>query len=679
MALAYWYGEHKHFDFGIWIMFAVGLVATYGNIAPLVGLYRLYSAAILFVTLGLTALVPPALGLESFTYYFARRQLPAWQLKTAEFRAVSRVMTLYWALIFFASAASVRLRPARLALHDALSQSARLRPRHLGAVVAPGALLQALSAGGAAGDRAASHGHADDVQREVGGRGAGDDPVPRQRRRARRLLAPDRRREGARASRASPTGQTSPCIRRTRSGCRSRTGSSTEPTPWPTASTAWKGTTRCSARCASGSLRRAEGLDAAHAATTDADEHPRDGGHRALSLGRGRPAHPSRRRQRVRRGDRGDARGGRGQPAHAYVRRRAVGARLHRAAERAVFAVNGNTVAPRAATIEWFGAHAIALIPLAGVLAAGPPAAPHALLTTLARFGTRSFAEVVAPALELAEDGFPLHPALRGPAPAHPLGDFSLAGCAELFRTSWPTSAAIYLPQGRLAGRRRADPQPRSRAHLSPPDRGRGPRQAPRAQRRHRRGDRRLLSRRDRRDHRRARGGARRASRARGPARLPERDRGDGVARLPGLQRSQVRPVEPGAGVPATARAPRRLRSQALGHGSADYVHVLVEAAKLAFADREQYYGDPGLRRRAARGAAVGDLRRRPSCPDRSAAGLARAASGRSAPRRGAARGAARSSRRATGAAAPSTSPPSTASATWRRSRRAAPGSRPRP
>ena len=105
MALAYWYGEHKHFDFGIWIMFAVGLVAIYGNVAPLVALYRLYSAAILFVTLGLTALVPPALGLEPFTYYFARRQLPAWQLKTAEFAAVSRVITLYWAFIFFAAAA----------------------------------------------------------------------------------------------------------------------------------------------------------------------------------------------------------------------------------------------------------------------------------------------------------------------------------------------------------------------------------------------------------------------------------------------------------------------------------------------------------------------------------------------------------------------------------------------
>ena len=31
----------------------------------------------------------------------------------------------------------------------------------------------------------------------------------------------------------------------------------------------------------------------------------------------------------------------------------------------------------------------------------------------------------------------------------------------------------------------------------------------------------------------------------------------------------------------------------ALGHNSVDYVHVVVEALKLAFADRERWYCDP--------------------------------------------------------------------------------------
>jgi gamma-glutamyltranspeptidase len=32
-----------------------------------------------------------------------------------------------------------------------------------------------------------------------------------------------------------------------------------------------------------------------------------------------------------------------------------------------------------------------------------------------------------------------------------------------------------------------------------------------------------------------------------------------------------------------------------MGHNSTEYVHTVIEAAKLAYADREQYYGDPAF------------------------------------------------------------------------------------
>ena len=68
-------------------------------------LFADYSAAILFFTLGMVALVPLLLGREPFTVFFARRGTPAWQHKTRDFVIINQVITAWFALLFLAAMA----------------------------------------------------------------------------------------------------------------------------------------------------------------------------------------------------------------------------------------------------------------------------------------------------------------------------------------------------------------------------------------------------------------------------------------------------------------------------------------------------------------------------------------------------------------------------------------------
>lgn len=94
--------------------------------------------------------------------------------------------------------------------------------------------------------------------------------------------------------------------------------------------------------------------------------------------------------------------------------------------------------APAAATPEVFADLGLDLIPGTGLLAAVVPGATDGWLTMLADYGTADIADVLAPAMAYARDGFPL---LAGAAAA-------IETAAPLFREHWPTSASIWLTAG---------------------------------------------------------------------------------------------------------------------------------------------------------------------------------------------------------------------------------------
>jgi gamma-glutamyltranspeptidase / glutathione hydrolase len=100
----------------------------------------------------------------------------------------------------------------------------------------------------------------------------------------------------------------------------------------------------------------------------------------------------------------------------------------------------GQGGAPAAATIERFKNLGLDLIPGTGLLAAAVPGAFDGWMRLLRDYGTLPLAELIAPALGYAEQGYPVVQRMRD----------TIATVAELFRREWPSSAAVYLPGGNV-------------------------------------------------------------------------------------------------------------------------------------------------------------------------------------------------------------------------------------
>jgi len=111
---------------------------------------------------------------------------------------------------------------------------------------------------------------------------------------------------------------------------------------------------------------------------------------------------------------------------------------IYLAKERRVVTISGLGRWPRAASLEWFHKNCGGEIPV-GVRRAVTPSAPDAWLTALNRYGTKSFAEVAADAILLAERGFPMH---------HFMHEHIQGSLDAYFR--WEDSRPIYFPRGEL-------------------------------------------------------------------------------------------------------------------------------------------------------------------------------------------------------------------------------------
>ena len=251
-----------------------------------------------------------------------------------------------------------------------------------------------------------------------------------------------------------------------------------------------------------------------------------------------------------------------------------------------IVCINGNMVAPERATPEAFLSRGCSKIPGDGIFAAGVPGAMGALLTALMRFGRLRFADVVAPALDLAREGFPVHAGLLR---QH---GFGITANAARFRTEWPGTAAVYLPGGRIPEEGEIIVNPKLADmfdYLAGEEKRAGDGRETGIQAAFDgfyKGDvaRAIVAYSD------DKGGLLQRS---------DFDRFEVPLERPvslsfeGVELYKCGPWTQGPAVLQTLSILKNFDLRALGHNSTAYVHTVVEAMKLAFADREQFYADP--------------------------------------------------------------------------------------
>jgi gamma-glutamyltranspeptidase/glutathione hydrolase len=269
---------------------------------------------------------------------------------------------------------------------------------------------------------------------------------------------------------------------------------------------------------------------------------------------------------------------------------------------------------PKAASLEVFRRDHDGHIP-SGILSTVIPAAPDAWITALERYGTMGFAEVAAAAIRFARDGFPVNALLTQ----------MISERADGYNR-WPAGAEIYLPGGeppRIGELFRQEDLGRTIQHMADEDTAaaaKGGREA---------------------GLKAARDAFYKGDIAAAMAKYHAENEGWMTADDLAVFKVEVRPPLKttfgdvdyyacgpwcqGPVVPQTLNLLDGFDLKSLGHNEPAYIHTIVEALKLACADRHHYYGDPNfvdVPMEALLSAAYTERRRRMIDPEKAAPGM---------------------------------------------------------
>jgi gamma-glutamyltranspeptidase / glutathione hydrolase len=113
---------------------------------------------------------------------------------------------------------------------------------------------------------------------------------------------------------------------------------------------------------------------------------------------------------------------------------------LHEVRRARTEVICGQGVAPARATIAHYKSEGLDMVPGTGLLAAVVPGAFESWMLLLRDYGTLRLRDVLEPAITYARDGYPLVERISA----------TIQTVETLFRTHWPTSAALYLPNNEV-------------------------------------------------------------------------------------------------------------------------------------------------------------------------------------------------------------------------------------